>query len=343
MRRPARPPDGIRTRTTRERAAVSGSTLYVRGLQPHRRAGAEGSRRSIRHRAVAAWDPNPNGAVDALVVSGAVVYAGGAHQYRRQPRGYVARSTPERMATPWNPAANYFVLALAVDGPTVYAGGWFTSIGGQTRSPHRRASTPRLGTHRDGTRMPTASCMRWPSPARSCTQRESSCHRRGSRNRIAALGAADGTATAEPHRERNRPRTAADAQRSTGGASLRSAGSRNAIAALGLSGGAIGAWNPNANVAVRTTERPALSSTRAASSRGSAACRSRGSPRSATTTPAQLASERARSARSGGSGGTRRPATWPGQRSPSHRPGRLAGRGEGLPMAPDGSGFRTHG
>ena len=95
------------------------------------------------------WNPNVDGAVDALALSGSTLYAGGSFTSI----GGAARSQIAALdittgrATAWNANANppitcetekcpagFGVLTLAVSGSTVYAGGYFTSIGGQARN-----------------------------------------------------------------------------------------------------------------------------------------------------------------------------------------------------------------
>jgi hypothetical protein len=84
----------------------------------------------------AAFNPNANGAVEALAVSGSTVYAGGGFSsIGGQTRNNIAAlDASTGNATAWNPGANGAVEALAVFGSTVYAGGGFTFIGGQTRN-----------------------------------------------------------------------------------------------------------------------------------------------------------------------------------------------------------------
>ncbi len=91
-----------------------------------------------------AWNPEANGAVDAIVVSGSTVYIGGAFTK------FGTETTRERIAaicatakcegevaagkaTAWNPVANKAVNTLVVFGSLVYAGGEFTKLGGAPR------------------------------------------------------------------------------------------------------------------------------------------------------------------------------------------------------------------
>ena len=91
------------------------------------------------------WNPNPNGAINALAVGNGKVYAGGdfttlGGQSRNKLAALDTGGTGAADAS-WNPNpsgyANFFVLptsinALAVSGNTVYVGGMFSSIGGQS-------------------------------------------------------------------------------------------------------------------------------------------------------------------------------------------------------------------
>jgi hypothetical protein len=157
------------------------------------------------------FDPNAAGfnggtaTVYALAVSGSTVYAGGYFgSIGGQPRASIAAlSVADGSATSWDPSAHYFtgpavIETLAVAGSTIYTGGVFTTIGGQTRNNLAALSAA------DGT-----ATMWNPNPNSEVavlTVSESAgpiVYVGGffttiggqTRNKIAALNAADGTAT----------------------------------------------------------------------------------------------------------------------------------------------------
>ena len=86
----------------------------------------------------ASWDPNVNGAVNALAVSGSDVYVGGSFTQLNTPA--VTRNRLARIPTAgagtvdasWNPNVNGPVNALAVSGSDVYVGGGFSTLNGAT-------------------------------------------------------------------------------------------------------------------------------------------------------------------------------------------------------------------
>ncbi|MEO5626769.1 MAG: Ig-like domain-containing protein [Dokdonella sp.] len=87
-----------------------------------------------------AWDPSPNGVIQALALSGAgALYTGGSFSsVGGQTRSNIAKlsSTGTGTADPnWNPAADNSVLALRIYGNgAVYVGGEFGTVGGLVRS-----------------------------------------------------------------------------------------------------------------------------------------------------------------------------------------------------------------
>src|SRR5215213_8662159 len=83
-----------------------------------------------------AWDPNVNGAVNAMVLSGSTLYIGGSFNGADSVNGNLTRNrlaaldTTTGVATGWDPDSNSVVLAMAKSGPTIYVGGNFSTING---------------------------------------------------------------------------------------------------------------------------------------------------------------------------------------------------------------------
>ena len=201
--------------------AVSGSTVYVAGLftsiggQPRNYIAAL----NAADGSVKAFNPNANAGIEALAISsdGSIVYAGGRFTViGGQPRISIAALNAggplDGTATPtFNPSATGtlgtgVVNALAISGSTLYVGGSFNTIGGQPRDNIAALS---LGVPLDGIAVPGFN----PSPSRSgCAACGSvaalavsgpTVYAGGlfdaiggkSRNYLAGLNAADGTAT----------------------------------------------------------------------------------------------------------------------------------------------------
>lgn len=84
---------------------------------------------------VAAWAPNPNSRVRAIVVQGRIVYVGGGFgTIGGLPReGIAAIDASSGRVTAWDPHASAEVWALLMLGPYLYVGGEFSHIGGQPR------------------------------------------------------------------------------------------------------------------------------------------------------------------------------------------------------------------
>ena len=193
--------------------AVSGSTVYVGGdftslgcspgcsfsttIRNHLAAiGTDGT--------LSDWNPSADNTVYALAVSGSTVYAGGAFvMIGPTIRRYVAAISTDGTLAAWDPYASGSVNALAVSGSTVYLGGAFTTIGSGATPPTRNRLAA-IGT--DG------ALATW-DPNASGTVRAlavsgstvyvggafngaSSINGTLTRNRLAAVDATTGTATA---------------------------------------------------------------------------------------------------------------------------------------------------
>ena len=154
------------------------------------------------------FNPNPNAIVNAFGVSGSAVYLAG---YFSSLGGVVrhsiaAISAIDGTATGFDPNAAGFnggiatVYALAVSGSTVYAGGYFGAIGGQPRASIAALSVA------DGSATswdPSGHYFTGPAVVETLAVAGSTIYAGGvfttiggqTRNNIAALSAADGTAT----------------------------------------------------------------------------------------------------------------------------------------------------
>ena len=123
--------------------AVSGSTVYAGGLfdtvgaQPRKfLAGLNAA-----DGATTAFNPSPNGNIFAVAVSGSTVYAAGGFNSTDgsptiggQARNYAAAlSAVDGTATGFNPNPNAIVAAFGVSSSAVYLAGYFSSLGGVVR------------------------------------------------------------------------------------------------------------------------------------------------------------------------------------------------------------------
>lgn len=110
---------------------VAGATLASVAGQPRRGAASI----DVATGAPTAWDPSPNGRVNALVVRGDFVYAGGDFDsIGAQARQRLAALDGDTgAADAWNPGTDAEVLSLATDLTRVYAGGLFANVGGLPR------------------------------------------------------------------------------------------------------------------------------------------------------------------------------------------------------------------
>jgi len=241
--------------------AVSGTTVYaggdftiIGGQTRNRIAALDAATGNAT-----AWNPNPDvrpwAGIYALAVSGTTVYAGGFFtSIGGQTRSFIAAlDAATGNATAWNPNAGFVVQALAVSGTTVYAGGWFTTIGGQSRNFIAALDAV------------TGNATAWnPDPGGdypyvfALAVSGSTVYAGGgftsiggqSRNMIAALDAATGSATAwNPDASGGVSALAVFGTTVYAGGQFTSIGgrTRNYIAALDAATGQATAWNPNAS------------------------------------------------------------------------------------------------
>ena len=84
---------------------------------------------------VSAWDPSPDGPVQALARIGTSLYVGGLFgRIGGQARSQIAAlDITSGAPTAWNPGADGAVYALVASANTIYAGGAFANIGGAAR------------------------------------------------------------------------------------------------------------------------------------------------------------------------------------------------------------------
>ena len=210
------------------------------------------------------FNPNPNSVVAAFGVSGSAVYLAG---YFSSLGGVVrhsiaALSAADGTATSFDPNAGGFnggiatVYALAVSGSTVYAGGYFGSIGGQPRASIAALSAA------DGSATswnPSARYFTGPAVVETLAVAGSTIYAGGvfttiggqTRNNLAALNAADGTATTwDPNPNSEVAALAISESTETivyvGGFFTSIGGqTRNKIAALNASDGTATSWDPD--------------------------------------------------------------------------------------------------
>jgi hypothetical protein len=259
--------------------ALSGTTLYVAGSfttingQTRNNIGAldttDGS--------VKTFDPNANNEVVSLALSndGSILYAGGFGftTIGGQPRAAIAAlNTADGAATStFNPSANgpngFAILdVMVISGSTLYVGGTFNVIGGAARTNIAALS---LGGANDGVAVPSFD----PSPSLvgcpACSQINalavsgSTIYAGGifdtiggqTRNHIAGLNTADGTATAfDPSSSSNISSLAVSGSIVYAGGGFTSIGGqpRNYMAALNAADGSATAFDPSPNNIVLT-------------------------------------------------------------------------------------------
>ena len=170
------------------------------------------------------------------------------------PRSNLAHILADGSVAPWAPSVNDLVLALAVSGSTVYIGGYFTSVGGQTRN-YIAALDATTGA---ATAWDPSAGSRWPCFVTALAVSGSTVYVGGwfttiggqTRNRIAALDATTGAATAwNPNANSYLNVLAVSGNVVYVGGAFDSIGgrARNHIAALDATTGIATAWKPDAN------------------------------------------------------------------------------------------------
>ncbi len=253
--------------------AVSGSTVYLGGLFNGTNSinGSEDRNRLAAVDATAGddvgWDPDANGAVEALAVSGDgnTVYIGGFFNGANSINGAVTRNrvaAVDAMSgadTGWNPNANGIVRDLEVSGSTVYISGEFfgaNSING-TLTRNRVAAVdattgtatgwnPNVGNGRVFALAISGSTVYIGGDFNGTN----SINGTTTRNRLAAVDATTGNATSwNPNANAQVNALAVSGSTVSAGGAFTSLGgqTRNNLAALDAADGTLSAWNPNAS------------------------------------------------------------------------------------------------
>ena len=209
---------------------------------------------------VAAWNPGTNGIVRTLWLRAGVVYAGGDFTtltgIGRNRAGAVDATSGALLA--WNPNANSSVRAFGAGATGLYVGGQFTAIGGQARN--RIALVDYSTAAADPTWNPNANSVvmaLWLDVTHNLLYLAGQFTSVDGqlRNRIAALDATTGAATAWNPNSNNQVFTiAGDGTTVYAGGQFTSIGgqTRNRIAALSASTGLATSWNPNAGNSVQS-------------------------------------------------------------------------------------------
>ena len=254
--------------------AVSGSTVYLGGSF----TGANAINGSLtRNRAAAvdattgaatAWNPDANGTVTALAVTGSTVYLGGNFTGPNAINGSLTRNRAAAVdattgvATAWNPDANCGVNALAVSGSTVYLGGCFSGANAINGSLTRnRAAAVDATTGVATAWNPDANDEVWALAVSGSTvylggsfSGTNAINGSLTRNRLAAVDATTGTATAwDPNANGDVNALAVSGSTVYLGGSFVGANAingsltRNFAAEVDATTGVATDWNPNAN------------------------------------------------------------------------------------------------
>jgi uncharacterized repeat protein (TIGR01451 family) len=255
--------------------AVSGSTVYMGGNFTSVNDSVDGT--TTRHYAAAVdsttgvatgWQPvgengTPlNAEVNALTVSGSTVYIGGDFTYCCASDGYLAAvDATSGASVKWAEAVNGPVEALAVSSSTVYAGGYFGEVEGQNGGVSGE-HVAEIGT--DG--VASSWDPKVTATVRALAVSGSTVYIGGdfsgsgsvngslTRNGLAALDAATGTATAwDPNANGSVDSLALSGSTVATGGSFSSLGgqTRRDAAALSAADGTLTAWDPDPNGFVR--------------------------------------------------------------------------------------------
>ncbi|MEI6231199.1 MAG: hypothetical protein WCP81_10735, partial [Actinomycetes bacterium] len=215
---------------------------------------------------VTSFDPNvtvltagSDGGVKALAVIGSKVYAGGAISFANGvSRGNLAAwdmssGTPNTPIS-WNPNANAMVNAMVATGNTLYVGGVFTTFAGSTARNRLVAfdtssATPDTPTSWDPNAGGTVKAL---VVSGSTVYAGGAFTTIGSsdRNRLAAIGTADGLPTLwDPNADFLVNALAVSGSTVFAGGGFRTIGSsdRNRLAAIGTADGLPTSWDPNAD------------------------------------------------------------------------------------------------
>ena len=254
----------VRTLALSGGVVAAGGYFSSLGGQPRRNAAAL----NAADLTLSSWDPNVNGTVTALAVSGSTVYLGGSFTGANAINGSLTRNRAAAVdattgaATAWNPDANGTVTALAVTGSTVYLGGNFTGPNAINGSLTRnRAAAVDATTGVATAWNPDANCGVNALAVSGSTVYLGGCFSganaiNGSltRNRLAAVDATTGTATAwDPNANGDVNALAVSGSTVYLGGSFVGANAingsltRNFAAEVDATTGVATDWNPNAN------------------------------------------------------------------------------------------------
>jgi trimeric autotransporter adhesin len=207
-------------------------------------------------RTLDAWDPEPDGLVNAIAKNGNVIYVAGRFQNvgGLARAGVAALDATTGAATTWNPTVGLppstFMFTLALRGNTVYLSGSFVTMGGQPR--HHLAAVDATtgavtGWNPGVGGSPAVAFMLLPAGAVVYAAGQFSSAGGQPRANIAALDTTLGNATAwNPGADDYVQAIAAGGNKVYIGGNFQNAGGapRSYVAAIDASTGAATAWNP---------------------------------------------------------------------------------------------------